>query len=202
MYKLLEQEPAKRKSKNRSAGTLVTKPRKVDRDTMRSYLIGEVLPAIKACWPRDQARTTIWIQQDNARPHLRVDDAEFRMAARETGLDIRLMNQPPNSPDLNVLDLGFFASLQSLTEKIISRNIDDLILNVQQAFNSYDAATLNRVFLTLQSCMLEIMKNGGGNRYNIPHMNKERLTLAGNLPDSLSCDRRLYESVMETLYYN
>jgi hypothetical protein len=97
------------------------------------------------------------------------------MAAAETGLKIRLMNQPPNSPDMNCLDLGFFASLQSLTFNRVSRNLDELIDNIIKEFQEYDITLLNRVYLSLQSCLIEVMKAGGGNRYKIPHMNKERL---------------------------
>jgi hypothetical protein len=102
---------------------------------MRSYLISKVLPAIQAKWPRGDANKTIWMHQDNARTHVPTDDEQFAKAIRQTGLDIRLMNQPPNSPDMNCLDLGFFASLQSLTYDTYCRNMDDLISNVVQNFN-------------------------------------------------------------------
>ena len=82
---------------------------------MRSYLIGKVLKAIVRRWPRELRGQTIYIQQDNAPSHVPEDDEEFARAVAHTGLDIRLVNQPANSPDLNILDLGFFASLQSLT---------------------------------------------------------------------------------------
>lgn len=166
---------------------------------MRSYLISKVLPAIKAKWPREHAHRTIWIQQDNARTHVPVDDPHFAHAAAETGLDIRLINQPANSPDLNCLDLGFFVSLQSLTDDTDSRNMDELINNVIEKFDNYDPTLLNRVYLTLQGCMIEVMKAGGGNKYAIPHMNKERLEELGILPDRLSCDRQLYETAVQSL---
>jgi hypothetical protein len=94
-----------------------------------------------------------------------VDDEEFARAIAQTGMDIRLVNQPANSPDLNVLDLEFFASLQFLTYERISRNLDELIQNVQNEFDNYDPDILNRVFLTLQGCLIEVMKDRGGNRY-------------------------------------
>ena len=166
---------------------------------MRSYLISKVLDAIVRKWPRENAGKTIWIQQDNAPSHVPVNDEEFAAAVAQIGLDIRLINQPANSPDLNVLDLGFFNSLQSLTYDRISRNLDDLIANVQHEFDNYDPDTLNRVFLTLQGCMIEVMKDGGGNRYKIPHMDKEQLEALGTLPRSLGCDRKLYEDVLASL---
>jgi hypothetical protein len=140
-----------------------------------------------------------WIQQDNAPSHVLVDDAEFFAAIAQTGLDIRLINQPANSPDLNVLDLGFFASLQSVANERISRNLDELIQNVKNEFDNYHPDTSNRVFLTLQGCLIEVMKDRGGNKYKISHMDKARLEVLGMLPKSLSCDRQLYEDVVASL---
>ena len=162
-------------------------------------MIAKVLPAIVARWPREDAGRTIWIQQDNAPSHVLVNDEQFAAAVAQTGMDIRIINQPPNSPDMNVLDLGFFNSLQSLAYGTISGSIDELIANVQKEFNEYDPSTLNRVFLTLQGCLIEVMKDGDGNRYKIPHMDKDRLEALGMLPKSLTVDRRLYENVMQSL---
>jgi hypothetical protein len=78
---------------------------------MRSYLIGKVLKAIIQRWPRELRGQAIWIQQDSAPSHVPVDDAEFATVVAQPGLNIRLVNQPTNSPYLNVLDLQFFASL-------------------------------------------------------------------------------------------
>jgi len=193
------QEPAKRRSGNRPRGTLVTKTMKVGRGTMKSYMITKLLPAIKAKWPKEDANKTIWIQQDNAPSHVPPNDEQFAAAVRETGLDIRIMNQPPNSPDMNCLDLGFFASLQSMTDRRVSRNIDELIQNVQLEFDEHRPEILYRVFLTLQGCMTEVTKARGGNKYRIPHMRKEKLEALGMLPKALSCDRELYEICIEFL---
>jgi hypothetical protein len=81
-------------------------------------MINFLLPAIKQRWPASERGTTIWIQQDNAKTHIPVDDPEFVAAAQADGWDIRLTCQPPNSPDLNILDLGFFAALQSIFHKL------------------------------------------------------------------------------------
>ena len=41
---------------------------------------------------------------------------------------------------------------------------------------------LNKIWLTLQSCMDEIIKEQGGNKYKIPHMSKDKLIRNGTLP--------------------
>ena len=70
-------EPAKRTSKNCVAGTIETKPvSSVTKDVIRSCLIEKVLPAIRAKWPHDM-KDVIFIQQDNAKPHIDPNDAEF-----------------------------------------------------------------------------------------------------------------------------
>jgi hypothetical protein len=69
-------------------------------------MITKLLPAIKACWPREDAHETIWIRQDNAPSHVHTNDVELTATVANIGLDICLMNQPANSPDMNCLDLG------------------------------------------------------------------------------------------------
>lgn len=109
------------------------------------------------------------------------------------------MNQSANSPSMNVLGLGFFASLQLLTYTMTSKNMDELIANVEKEYHDYDATNLRNIFLTLQGCLIEVMKARGGNKYKISHMNKDRLEVIGILPKCLNCDLQLYESVKEYL---
>ena len=70
-------------------------------------LVDNVIPAIKAKFPTSQKNRPVYIQLDNARPHtIRVDKLiEEQCSKDEDGWDIRIKRQPPNSPDLNVLDL-------------------------------------------------------------------------------------------------
>ena len=67
------------------------------------------------------------------------------------GIYIRLTCQPPNSPDLNVLDLGFFAAIQALFEKGTPNNIDQIVARVEKAFHEYPVDRANWIFLTQQS---------------------------------------------------
>jgi hypothetical protein len=174
---------------------MIQKPITVNRDIMREYLIHKVIPAIEAKWPEADRGKPIIIQQDNAPSHVLPTDPELCAAIASTGLDIRLLSQPANSPDLNVLDLGFFSSIQSLTDKCKPRTVQDLIKYVRKEFEDYDSHVLEKVFITLQSCMIEIMKCDGGNGYKIPHMNKDRLQRIGGIPECLSCDRSMCDRV-------
>ncbi|KAL4581255.1 hypothetical protein LXL04_017465 [Taraxacum kok-saghyz] len=175
IFPLTTKEPAKRSSKNRVTVTLETKPiLSVTKEITRSWLLNKVLPAIKAKWPPNHTGP-IFIQQDNAKPHIDVNDSEFIEASSRDGFDIRLCNQPPNSPDLNVLDLGFFRAIQSLQEQEVLHTVDELVSAVQTSFDKMQSHELNNVFLTLQTCMKEIIKVQGGNSYRIPHIGKSRL---------------------------
>ena len=120
-------------------------------------------------------------------------DATWREAVESTGVDIELYNQPANSPDLNINDLGFFRAIESLQQKKRLRTFEELIGNVNKAFEAYSADDINKIWVTHQSCMVEILKALGGNQYKIPHMNKNKLLKEGNLPTSLSVPLQLYE---------
>ncbi|KAL2893707.1 Transposable element Tc3 transposase [Bienertia sinuspersici] len=163
-------EPAKRNSKNRMAGTMETKAmQSITQEVMRHKFIHELLPAIKEKWPRHLS-STVWIQQDNAKPHIMGDDPEFIQACKEGGLDIHLINQPAQSPDLNVLDLGFFRAIQSLKDRAAPTCVDELVKVVEDAYFDYCPKLTKYIFITLNHCMAEIMKVKGGNNYKIPHL--------------------------------
>ena len=113
---------AKRTSRNRKKGTPELKPVvSVTKEKVRSMILERIVPAIIDKFPRRVEggfTPTVWIQQDNAGPHINPDDKAFLDKVRGIdGLLIKLEAQPPMSPDLNVLDLGFFNSLQSLHYK-------------------------------------------------------------------------------------
>ncbi|XP_062203760.1 uncharacterized protein LOC133905955 [Phragmites australis] len=193
-------EPARRSSVNRPAGTMITKPMtSVTKETSRSYLVNKVLPAIKQKWPTEDFGHPIFIQQDNARTHIDPNDEEFCRVAKEDGFDIRLMCQPPNSPDLNVLDLGFFAALQSKHHKESPKSVEQLVSAVVKAYEEYPNDNSNRVFLTQQSCMREIIRVKGSQKYDIPHMGKLMLERNGELPSRLKCDLQIVQEAEDYL---
>ncbi|KAJ3661851.1 hypothetical protein Zmor_006230 [Zophobas morio] len=112
-------------------------------------------------------------QQDNARPHCSVDDEEVVRAGSENGWNKKMICQPLNSPDFNVLDLGFFNAIQSLQHESPT-NIDELIPTVYKAWDEMTVEKLDNVFITLQKCMELTMLHKGGNDYKLPHMKKRQ----------------------------
>ncbi|XP_027109397.1 uncharacterized protein [Coffea arabica] len=193
-------EPAKRNSKNRVAGTLETKPiLSMTKEVYRRCLIDNVLPTIRAKRPQSDVISPIFIQQDNAKPRIDPMDVELIEAATREGFDIRLSFQPPISPAMNVLDLGYFRAIQSLQHQEAPSSIDELIFAVEKSFDELSSESLNNVFLTLQLCMLEVMKNFGGNNYKVPHIRKQRLIKDGNIPLQIGCDKELIDKIIHYL---
>lgn len=115
---------------------------------------------------------------------------------------MKLVQQPPNSPDTNINDLGFFNAIQSLQHRRVCRTVDDLVKAVQDAFHDLPPMTINKVFLTLQGCLTEIMKVKGHNNYKIPHMCKDRLIREGTLPVSLTIPMDLAKESIQFLVEN
>ena len=112
------------------------------------------------------------------------------------GWNITLTPQPPNSPDTNINDLSFFRALQSCQWDSVEEAKDDkdsLIEAVKAAYADFDHKKNNRSFLTLATCLEEIIQSHGDNRYKIPHMGKERLERLGELPERIEAS----ESSME-----
>nr|GMC58175.1 Transposase, Tc1-like protein [Ipomoea batatas] len=173
---------------------------KVNKEVTRKWLVDYVLPAIRVKWPLSSSKS-IFIQQDNAKPHISVNDAEFLEAAQKNGFDIRLTWQPPNSPDMNVLDLVFFRAIQYLQYQESPRNVDELVVATQKAFDDISIESLSNIFLTLQLCMVEVMKRFGGNNYKIPHINKQKLEQEGQLPTTISCDMEVLNEEISSLQH-
>jgi len=189
--------PALRSSVNRPAGTMEWKTFKVDKEAYKTMMIEQVLPAIVEKCPIAMLNAGVSIQQDNAPAHIRNDDADFLAAVQATGVDVKIYCQPPNSPDLNVLDLGFFNSLQSIVSKEATKNKELLIEVVKKGFVNYPHGKINRVFLSLQMAMQEVVLCHGGNDYKLKHMSKTQLERNGHLPMSIAASATVLDALKE-----
>ena len=67
---------------------------------------------------------------------------QFGKHNRQGGLTFILTQQPPNSPDCNILDLSFFRSIQSLMYKKMTKNMTKLITTVEDASGELHPKTL------------------------------------------------------------
>ena len=176
-------EPVQRKLKNRPKETLVWKNKIVTKEVYRDLLIMKLIPAIMEKWPiSDRNMRKIFIQQDGVKNHIHEDDKLFNDALEENGVNAELYTQSANSPDVNLLDLGFFRAIQSFNDAA-PRNEEELIKAVSEAYNNYPKEKINRTWLTLQCCFNQIITHHGDNDYNIDHIPKEKLERNGNLPD-------------------
>ncbi|CAM9287194.1 unnamed protein product, partial [Ascophyllum nodosum] len=129
--------PAQRSSRNRAAGTMETKMVEVTKAVYKQKMLDEVFPAIKRTWPGGPSPVSV--QQDNAPAHKINDDPDIVAVGTADGWNIRLINQPPNSPDTNILDLFFFNSIQSLQDRTTLRTVDELIEEVQRVFAAQES---------------------------------------------------------------
>ena len=189
MWPFVHKVQAQRNSSNCPRGTWETKPVTVTKDVYREFIIEKLLPAIYEKFPRDRSREQqVFLHQDNPNTHIRETDPEWQEAARNhPRFKISMRQEPPNSPDTNILDLGFFRSLQSLQWKQPpARTIDDLIQNVQNAFALYDPRVLEKIWLTHQGICDNILIHHGDNNFDPPHIGKDAILLNdGKLPSCL-----------------
>jgi len=120
-HAFVERVFAKRRSKNREAGTLELKAINVSGDTYMKAWKESMFPALKkriakGLIDRPTAADPLFLQDDNARPHRKIFNGRLvtelicEMGLREFGIHIVPLKppQPPQSPDTNPLDTFVF----------------------------------------------------------------------------------------------
>jgi hypothetical protein len=173
----------------------------------KKYVVDKLIPATMEKWPLGEwsdPRFKIKIQQDNAGGHAGCHDP-FLMWAIKSMEDnhifipgkITLYAQPANSPNLNILDLGFFNALQSSYLDMSPKTSEEIMDCVTQAYNEYPANKLNRMWVTLQSIYNCVIETHGYNVYKIPHMNKEKLERENLQPRALFLSSDAYDALVE-----
>ena len=197
IWPFTELVPAQRNSRNRPAGTMELKNLVVTKEVYKQFIVEKLIPAIELKWPQGYRNRPIRIQQDNARPHGNATNADPALAAavEASGLDVRFENQPANSPDTNILDLGFFNSIQCLQQSKQASTIPQLVDAVTTSFEELSPVTLNKCFLSHQNVCREIVIHAGGNGYKLPHMSKEKLRRNDSLPLCLPVDNILLHRI-------
>ena len=72
----------------------------------------------------------------------------------------------------------------------MSKDVDDMLRVVHEAFYELNAKTLGNVWYSLQFVMNEVLKCKGGNEYHLPHHNKNRLQAQGILSTCITTPER------------
>ena len=119
-------------------------------------------------------------------------------AGQSDGWDIRMRCQLLNSPDLNVLDLGFFTSIQTIQYREEIYKIKHLTTSVENAYDALGCKTLDNVILNLQKVFEYCLAHHGGNDYTFPHAGKEKLQRSQALPTCFTCDEEAYLAGVES----
>ncbi|KAG3014070.1 hypothetical protein PC128_g14695 [Phytophthora cactorum] len=175
IWPFIVQESAVRSSPRRPAGTLITKEGRVNKWTYRKMLIQHLLPAVRERWPSVCNGEVVRVQQDNTPAYISPMDTQIVAAAAELGLSIELCCQPPNSLDLNCLDLDLFSAIQAHQRLRTPLSIEELVEAVKAAYWELPPSTINAAFLSLQGSMDLCILDGGGNAFKPPHIGKAKL---------------------------
>ena len=77
--------------------------------------------------------------------------------------------QPPNSPDMNANDLGFYRSLEKAVGPRCPFKLDKLWKKVEHAFYSYNEDKLTKIFEQKARVFPAVIKAKGNNNFPMPH---------------------------------
>jgi hypothetical protein len=73
------------------------------------------------------------------------------------------------------------------------------VAQVNESLAEYPHQKLNRIWLSHQACMREIIKRKGSQHYDVPHLKKKTLERQGRLPVRLTVDKAYVDTAIEYL---
>ena len=115
----------------------------------------------------------IWLQWDNAPGHKAASTRRYakylETMYKKKGWDIRVVLQPPRSPDQNVNDLLIFKIMSRITSKQKISGRVELRDAINDAWEEMDPQTISRGWVNLFSVMYQIVACLGGNEFKAGH---------------------------------
>lgn len=164
--------PCPRASRNRPRGTPTFYPKTVDSEefydgqTKNHGIIDQI--------NREDRDRYITIQNDNATPHTgHGTQQKLNDYCEDNDLEMEYILQPPNSYDLNILDLSFNASFKSTMSRQGNRfgqgNLTRLVAAIQTLWDEYPMESITRAYGHQNACYNEILRLHGDNNYSPPH---------------------------------
>lgn len=168
---------AKRKSKFHKFGEVYEKDKTLDATLFRKIMTSKVFPAIRK---KMRFATCVSLQCDGAAPHTGKNTINLLnrsgKRSRKGVPTIHVTTQPPQSPDTNVNDLSFFASLTARVKRLQRGSslwdTEQLVQNVREAWKKFPVPLLDKSFQTKSAIVQSIISHNGDNSFEIPHSNK------------------------------
>ena len=130
----------------------------VDGEYFTQLLDETILPACEALGIRS-------LPMDNARPHIVDNDKASIKAVLLKHPSIKIIYQPPQSPDTNPLDEGIFKTLADHVEDKDPQNRETLITTVRNAWNELGGRTVVAHIVHQRVVRRKIISADGGNRF-------------------------------------
>lgn len=94
------------------------------------------------------------LMHDNARPHIARDTIEF-LASK----NVRLLRQPPYSPDTNICDNYLFKRLEASRANL--KNVDDIRSFLNEELTKFTSARMDKALDASVEIMMKIIETGG-----------------------------------------
>ncbi|CAN0464352.1 unnamed protein product [Laminaria digitata] len=135
-----------------------------------------------------------------ATPHTGKYNPEIlKSAGMGRGWLVELKTQPSQSPDLNVNDLGFFASLKSRVWRANAGSVDELVQNIFDLYEAYDGDTLERVWQSLYKVYNQTLRKLGDNDFRVEHTGVSARQRAGTLERVVKYDAAAFSAAWDYL---
>ncbi|CAM9188403.1 unnamed protein product, partial [Laminaria digitata] len=139
-------------------------------------------------------------QQDGATPHTGKDNPEILSSAgMGRGWLVEFKTQPLQSPDLNVNDLGFLASLKSRVWKANANSVDELVKTIFDLYEEYGGDTLERVWQSLFKVYNQTLRKLGDNDFRVEHTGVSARQRAGTLERVVKYDATAFSAAWDYL---
>ena len=185
---------AERSSKRKKRGEEYEFDCTIDAEWYKDWYIDQLLPAVKKKMPWLRSKRVV-VQQDGASPHTGKNNPEILSSAgMGRGWMVDLVMQPAQSPDLNVNDLGFFASLTSSVWGMNASSIDELVQTIFQQYEEYDGATSERVWQSLFKVYNQTLRKMGDNEFGVEHTRVTARQREGTLERVVKYDQDAFKA--------
>ena len=123
----------------------------------------------------------------------------FEIAGMGHGWLVELVTQPAQSPDLNINDLGFFASLKSRVWGMNASTVDELVQTIFDQYEEYDGDTLERVWQSLFKVYNQTLRKLGDNDFSVEHTGVRKRQREGTLERVVKYDVEAFKTAWDYL---